>query len=84
MRAEGARAPRGGRTPVPAPAGEQPDQNAYITGKAFIPFYFGPDRHRMTYFYKGVGRVVFSGGGFSMNATVSRVEYDPGEPGHAR
>jgi hypothetical protein len=61
------------------------DENAYMTGKAFIPFFYGQDRWRRAYFYKGLGRVVFAGGGgFSQNAHVTRVEYDPGEPGRAR
>ncbi|HEV7733799.1 MAG TPA: hypothetical protein VGR62_16640 [Candidatus Binatia bacterium] len=57
----------------------------YITGKAFIPFYFGPDQTRTAYYYKGVGRVVFSGdGAFSTNSRVQRVEYDPTDPGYPR
>lgn len=57
----------------------------YITGKAFIPFYFGPDQTRTAYYYKGVGRVVFSGdGAFSTNSRVQRVEYDPNDPGYPR
>jgi hypothetical protein len=61
------------------------DENAYVTGKAFIPWYFGPDRSRRAYFYKGLGRVVFAGsGGFSATWHVNRVEYDPSEPGRAR
>ena len=57
----------------------------YITGKAFIPFYFGPDQTRTAYYYKGVGRVVFSGdGAFSSNSRVQRVEYDLTEPGYPR
>lgn len=57
----------------------------YITGKAFIPFYFGPDQTRTAYYYKGVGRVVFSGdGAFSTNSRVQRVEYDPSDPGYPR
>ena len=60
-------------------------ENAYITGKAFIPFFYGEDRWRRAYFYRGQGRVVFAGGGgFSQNARVTRVEYDPAEPGRAR
>ena len=27
-------------------AGSPTDQGAYVTGKAWIPFYFGSDRHR--------------------------------------
>jgi hypothetical protein len=65
--------------------GPPSDENAYMTGKAFIPFFYGQDRWRRAYFYKGVGRVVFAGGGgFSQDARVSRVEYDPAEPGRAR
>ena len=57
----------------------------YITGKAFIPWYFGPDRTRTAYYYKGQGRVVFSGdGGLGTNSTVLQVEYDPSEPGAPR
>jgi hypothetical protein len=70
-----------GRDLLGPPTGE----NEYITGKAFIPFFYGRDRTRQAYFYKGVGRVVFAGGGgFSRNWRVSRVEYDPNEPGRAR
>ena len=44
-------------------AGPPTDQGAYVTGKAFIPFYFGSDRHRYEMTYKGQGRLVFAGGG---------------------
>ena len=43
-------------------AGQPTDQGAYITGKAFIPFYFGADRHRFEFVYKGEGRLIFAGG----------------------
>jgi hypothetical protein len=57
-------------------------QNAHPTGKAFAPFYYGPDRWRSVYYYKGKGRVVFKGdGGFSSGSQVLHVEYDPTEPG---
>jgi hypothetical protein len=60
-------------------------ENEYVSGKAFIPFYYGPDRSRRGYFYKGMGRVVFSGGsGFNRTGKVSRVEYDPSETGVPR
>ena len=42
--------------------GSPTDQGAYITGKAFIPFYFGSDRHRFELLYKGQGRLIFAGG----------------------
>ncbi|MDR3394759.1 MAG: hypothetical protein P4L70_07130 [Parasulfuritortus sp.] len=43
--------------------GEPSDQGAYITGKAWIPFYFGSDRNRFEYVYKNQGRLIFAGGG---------------------
>jgi len=70
---------------VRALLGPPSQENEYISGKAFIPWYFGPDRTRRAYFYKGMGRVVFSGGsGFNRTGKVSRVEYDPAETGVAR
>ena len=42
--------------------GPPTDQGAYITGKAFIPFYFGSDRSRLELVYKGEGRLIFAGG----------------------
>lgn len=43
--------------------GPPTDQGAYMTGKAWIPFYFGDDRHRYELTYKGHGRLIFAGGG---------------------
>lgn len=42
--------------------GQPTDQGQYITGKAFIPFYFGSDRYRYELVYKGWGRLIFAGG----------------------
>lgn len=42
--------------------GQPTDQGAYITGKSFIPFYFGADRHRFEMVYKNQGRLIFAGG----------------------
>ena len=65
----------------------RPDgENQYVTGKAFAPWYFGPDRSRRAFFYEGVGRVVFqAGSGFTGmgNYTVRHVEHDPTEDGRA-
>ena len=59
------------------------DENTYATGKAFIPWYFGNDARRTSWYYKGVGRVVFADGNvFGGGGTeVIRVDYDPGETG---
>jgi hypothetical protein len=43
-------------------AGQPTDQGAYVTGKAWIPFYFGADRHRFEMAFKGQGRLIFAGG----------------------
>lgn len=43
-------------------AGQPTDSGAYITGKAWIPFYFGSDRYRYEMVYKGMGRLIFAGG----------------------
>jgi len=62
-------------------------ESGHVTGKAFIPFYFGgDDAHRTTYYYKGLGRVLFSdgtlfGGG---GTAVINVDYDPSETGIER
>lgn len=63
--------------------GQPTDQKTYITGKAWIPFYFGSDRSRLEYRYKGQGVLTFAGnGGFSTNYTLSRVIYNPKESGY--
>jgi hypothetical protein len=78
---------REGMTPeqVQKIAGTPASIKPYITGKAFIPWYVGPDRQRAAYYYKGQGRVIFSGeGGFGTDSHVLRVEYDPSDPGAPR
>jgi hypothetical protein len=70
---------------VEALIGPPDRESEYITGKAFIPWYYGRDRSRRAFFYKGMGRVVFEGGGgFGRNYVVAHTEYDPNEPGSAR
>lgn len=59
--------------------GEPDDANAYMTGKAWIPFYFGPDTARTDWMYKGQGRVVFSRNQYSGGLKVIRVLYNPNE-----
>ena len=43
--------------------GQPSDAGSYMTGKAWIPFYYGGDRHRTEFAYKGQGRLIFAGGG---------------------
>ena len=66
--------------------GQPTDENSYATGKMWIPFYFGNDVRRTSWYYKGMGRVVFAdgnafGGG---SPEVLEVNYDPTESGVAR
>lgn len=55
------------------------NQNAYVTGKSWIPFYWGPDTTRSDWMYKGQGRVVFSRNAYSGQLKVIRIDYDPTE-----
>jgi len=59
--------------------GDPDNANAYMTGKAWIPFYYGPDTHRTDWMYKGKGRVVFSRNRYSGGLKVIRVLYNPNE-----
>ena len=56
----------------------------FITGKAFIPWYFGPDRTRTAFYYKGQGRVILSGDPVNAQSRVVDVQYDPSESGSPR
>jgi hypothetical protein len=64
--------------------GQPTDQGAYVTGKAFIPFYFGPDQYRHELLYKGQGRLVFSGGGVGnlSSGRLSRIIHNAEESGY--
>ena len=61
--------------------GAPTSQQNYMTGKAWIPFYYGPDTGRLDYRYKGVGMVVFSRSRYSSATKVIRVAADPNEDG---
>jgi hypothetical protein len=68
-------------------AGQPTDQGAYITAKAFIPWYFGSDKHRHEMVYKGMGRLIFaSGGGFgwggSSGGNLIWIIHNSSEPGY--
>ena len=65
-------------------AGQPTDQGAYVTGKAFIPFYFGSDRHRFEMTYKGQGRLIFAGGsaGDWSNGHLIWIIHNAAEPGY--
>ena len=62
--------------------GPPSDQGAYITGKAFIPFYFGDDKHRFEMAYKGQGRLVFAGQAFGSGAYLIKIVHDSNDTGY--
>ena len=67
-------------------AGAPTDQGAYVTGKAFIPWYFGADKHRYEMVYKGMGRLIFaSGGGWGYDSSGGNlvwIIHNANEPGY--
>ncbi len=62
--------------------GPPTSQQNYQTGKAWIPYYYGPDTGRLDYRYKGLGSVVFSRNRYSGATKVIRVDSDPNEDGY--
>ena len=63
--------------------GQPTDQGAYVTGKAWIPFFFGADRYRHELAYKGQGRLVFAGsGGFDSNAHLIWIIHNASDSGY--
>lgn len=62
--------------------GPATDEGAYITGKAWIPWYFGSDRYRHELAYKGQGRLIFAGsGGFDTNAHLIWIIHNKNDSG---
>jgi hypothetical protein len=63
--------------------GQPTDTSAHITGKQFIPYYYGGDTHRVEYIYKGLGRVVFAPPhAFTSDLRVIEINYNPNESGY--
>ena len=62
--------------------GQPTSQGAYVTGKAWIPFYFGGDKTRSIARYKGQGYIIFSQNhSFTSSHSVQTIYYDPNERG---
>ncbi len=62
--------------------GQPTDTETYQTGKAWIPFYFGPDVMRTDEFYKGVGIITYTGAGIGgVHWKVFRAIYNSAENG---
>jgi hypothetical protein len=62
--------------------GEPTSREGYVTGKSWIPYYYGSDTSRLDFKYKGVGRVVFGRNRWSGTTKVIRVDVDPSEDGY--
>ncbi|MDR3212834.1 MAG: hypothetical protein LBT71_02780 [Azoarcus sp.] len=70
------------RTEAEALVGPGSGERTYMTGKAFIPFYFGTDRIRDEVLYKGIGTLTYAGGGMVSNGgKLVSITYDPNESG---
>ncbi len=56
---------------------------SHLTGKTFIPFYYGGDSARRINLYKGKGKIIFTHtSGFSRTWRVKKVIIDPKETGY--
>jgi len=65
--------------------GQPTDQSSHISGKAFIPFYFGRDAYRTEYYYVKEGRLIYAAGGaFSQGERLLKIVADANESGYAR
>lgn len=63
--------------------GQPADRGAYVTAKAFIPFYLGSDRARWEAVYKGQGRLIFvNQSGFGTGQYLVWIIHNSNEPGY--
>ena len=64
--------------------GSAKECGSYMTGKAWIPFYFGSYRHRFEMLYKGQGRLIFAGGslGDYAGGNLIWIIHNASEPGY--
>lgn len=63
--------------------GQPNDQGAYVTAKAFIPFYYGSDKTRWETVYKGQGRLIFSTqAGFGTGQYLTWIIHNASEQGY--
>ncbi|AMU97483.1 hypothetical protein NY98_11135 [Xanthomonas citri pv. fuscans] len=62
--------------------GQPDDQGAYVTGKAFIPFFFGGDRYRYEMAYKGQGRLVFAGKSMGTGGNLIWIIHNKNDSGY--
>lgn len=64
-------------TDVRKALGEPTSSRSYMTGKQFIPWYFGSDTSRTAWTYAGKGVVVFTRNRYSQGLKVIEVKADP-------
>lgn len=57
--------------------GEPTSTKDYMTGKAWIPWYYGSDTSRQEWTYQGKGLITFSRNRYSGGLKVIKVTYDP-------
>ena len=57
--------------------GHPDDRSSFMTGKGFIPFYYGPDTRRTVYYYKHQGELQFNTRGH-----LVAIKYNPSEDGY--
>ncbi len=58
--------------------GVTPNIRAYVTAKAWIPFYFGGDSHRYEAVYAGQGSVAYTGGSWGGGQGIlMMINFDP-------
>jgi hypothetical protein len=50
-----------------------------MTGKIFIPFYFGKDAFRTDWLYEGQGRITFSRGAWGDQFKAITIKYNENE-----
>ena len=62
--------------------GQPNDQGSYVTGKAFIPFFFGGDRYRYEMAYKGQGRLVFAGKSMDTGGNLIWIIHNKNDSGY--
>jgi hypothetical protein len=56
------------------------NEDVGLSGRAFNPFYFGPNQTRATWTYKGKGRVIFDRNMYTGTLRVVRVVPNPKQP----
>ena len=64
--------------------GPPTDHGVYMSGKAWIPFYYGSDRHRHELVYRGQGRLIFAGPSTFQygSGNLIWIIHNPNEAGH--